>query len=60
MAKVKSPQLQGNAIPELPSAVWTAVQDRKPSTDSDALLAGLIEVWGGTRKLTLDLNAKFQ
>jgi hypothetical protein len=33
---------------------------RRPSADSEQLLLDLIEVWGGTRKLALDLKDEFK
>ena len=45
---------------EIPAGLMRALAERKPSADSEALLNDLIEVWGGTRKLALDLHAEFQ
>ena len=46
--------------PELPAAVAKVLAGDKVSADSAALLADLIEVWGGTKRLALDIHAEFQ
>lgn len=46
--------------PEIPKGLVRALENRKPSADSEALLTDLIDVWGGTRKLALDLHKEFQ
>jgi len=56
MAKKKDPDKPR----EIPKGLARALAERKPSADSEALLTDLIEVWGGTRKLALDLHAEFQ
>lgn len=45
---------------EIPKGLARALAERKANADSEALLADLIEVWGGTRQLALDLHAEFQ
>jgi hypothetical protein len=45
---------------QLPKGLARALADRKANADSEALLADLIEVWGGTRQLALDLHNEFQ
>lgn len=45
---------------EIPKGLERALAERKPSADSEALLTDLIEVWGGTRQLALDLHTEFQ
>jgi hypothetical protein len=37
-----------------------ALADRKANADSEALLSDLIEVWGGTRQLALDVHNEFR
>jgi hypothetical protein len=44
----------------LPKAVAKALAERKQTADSEQLLADLIDVWGGTRKLALDIFGEFQ
>ena len=44
----------------LPPGMTRALADRKASADSEALLSDLIEVWGGTRQLAIDIHAEFQ
>jgi hypothetical protein len=36
-----------------------AIAESRPSVDSGLLLADLIEVWGGTKQLALDLKREF-
>lgn len=45
---------------EIPKGLARALAERKAGADSEALLNDLIEVWGGTRQLALDLHAEFQ
>jgi hypothetical protein len=45
---------------QLPRSVARALADRKVSADSEALLSDLIEVWGGTRQLAIDIHSEFQ
>lgn len=45
---------------EIPPGLRRALADRKPGADSEALLADLIDVWGGTRQLALDLYQEFK
>ncbi|WP_143206407.1 hypothetical protein [Singulisphaera sp. GP187] len=44
----------------MPKGLARALGERKASADSEALLTDLIEVWGGTRQLALDLHNEFQ
>lgn len=44
----------------LPKGLARVLADRKVSADSEALLADLIEIWGGTRQLAIDIHAEFQ
>lgn len=55
MAKTKSKPAR-----EIPKGLQRALATRKASADSEALLLDLIEVWGGTRQLALDLHKEFQ
>lgn len=45
---------------ELPKGIERALVQRKPSADSEQLLLDIIEVWGGTHKLAMDLHKEFQ
>jgi hypothetical protein len=45
---------------DMPKGLARALAERKANADSEALLADMIEVWGGTRQLALDLYAEFQ
>ena len=45
---------------EIPKGLRRALAERKASADSEALLTDLIDVWGGTRQLALDLHSEFQ
>jgi hypothetical protein len=45
---------------QLPKGLARALADRKTTADSEALLSDLIEVWGGTRQLALDVHNEFQ
>jgi hypothetical protein len=53
-------KLAVNAQPELPRAVAKVLAGSKPSADSGALLAELIEAWGGVGRLARDVAAEFQ
>ena len=44
----------------MPGGLARALAERKASADSEALLSDLIEVWGGTRQLAIDLHNEFQ
>lgn len=44
---------------EIPKGLQRAIATRKASADSEALLTDLIDVWGGTRQLAMDLHAEF-
>lgn len=44
----------------LPVGLARALSGRKKSTDSGELLSDLIDVWGGTRQLALDLHREYQ
>jgi hypothetical protein len=46
--------------PELPTAVGKILAGGKVTADSAALLSDLIDVWGGTKRLALDIHAEFQ
>ena len=46
--------------PQLPKGLREGLADRKAAADSEALLDDLIEVWGGTRQLAIDIHAEFQ
>lgn len=59
MAKRSKPKSEEFAQ-QLPKGVVRALADRKPSADSEKLLIDLIDVWGGTRQLALDLHKEFQ
>ena len=48
-----------NAQPALPAAVAKVLAGSKPSTDSGALLASLIDRWGGTDRLANDIFSEF-
>ncbi len=54
------PKRAVNAQPELPAAVAKVLAGHKPNTDSGALLASLIERWGGTDRLAADIHSEFQ
>lgn len=45
---------------EIPKGLLRALAERKPSADSEALLTDIIEVWGGTRQIAIDLHKEFQ
>jgi hypothetical protein len=45
---------------EIPKGLVRALATRKASADSEALLTDMIDVWGGTRQLALDLHKEFQ
>lgn len=45
---------------KIPKGLQRALAERKASADSEALLTDLIDVWGGTRQLALDLHNEFQ
>lgn len=45
---------------KLPQGLARVLADRKASTDSDALLTDLIDIWGGTRQLAIDVHSEFQ
>ena len=45
---------------QLPKGLARAIADRKANADNEALLSDLIEVWGGTRQLALDVHNEFQ
>jgi hypothetical protein len=55
MAKQESEK----ARPEIPEGLVRALAESKASADSEALLTDLIEFWGGTRQLALDLHREF-
>ena len=58
MAKTPKPPPK-NKLAELPKGLRRAIEQRKPTADSESLLTDLIDVWGGTRKLALDLHKEF-
>lgn len=45
---------------ELPKALAVALAEKKSSADSETLLRDLLEAWGGTRQLAMDIFAEFQ
>lgn len=45
---------------QMPKGLARALGARKANTDSEALLNDLIDVWGGTRQLAIDVHAEFQ
>lgn len=55
MAKAKDKKTR-----EIPKGLARALAERKASADSEALLTDLIDVWGGTRQLALDLHKEYQ
>ncbi len=59
MAKKKSESAH-NTRSKLPDALAKALADRKASADAGTMLSDLIEVWGGTRQLAVDIHAEFQ
>lgn len=44
---------------EIPKGLARALAERKPGADSEILLNDLIEVWGGTRQLAMDIHKEF-
>lgn len=44
----------------VPKALARALAGQKPGVDSAGLLSDLIDVWGGTRQLAIDMHAEFQ
>jgi len=55
MAKKTVPKVRA-----IPKGLARALIERKASADSEALLNDLIDVWGGTRRLALDIHGEFQ
>ncbi len=45
---------------KLPKALAVALASRKASADAGAMLSDLVEVWGGTRQLAVDIHAEYQ
>lgn len=46
--------------PELPKGLGRALANAPAGADSGTLLKDLIEVWGGTRQLAMDVHTEFQ
>jgi hypothetical protein len=57
--RATKPKRAVNAQPALPAAVAKVLAGSKPSTDSGALLASLIDRWGGTDRLAADICDEF-
>jgi hypothetical protein len=57
--RTTKPKRAVNAQPELPAAVAKVLAGHKANTDSGALLASLIERWGGTERLAADIYSEF-
>lgn len=60
MAKKPKKEAAEKPRREIPAGLQRALATRKASADSEALLTDLIDVWGGTRQLALDLHVEFQ
>jgi hypothetical protein len=58
MAKKTVPKV--GKVKEIPKGLARALAERKQGADSEAMLNDLIEVWGGTRRLALDIHGEFQ
>jgi hypothetical protein len=56
----KKAELESEVNGALPAAVARALEDKKSAVDAGTLLSDLIEVWGGTRQLAVDIHAEFQ
>jgi hypothetical protein len=54
MAKAKEKKQR-----DIPKGLLRALAQRKASVDSEALLTDLIDVWGGSRQLSIDLRKEF-
>jgi hypothetical protein len=55
--KLKQPIAPGM---KLPLGLSRALGTNKTTADSEALLSDLIDVWGGTRQLAIDVHGEFQ
>jgi hypothetical protein len=60
MARKSATTKSSRKAPELPKAVAKVLADQKANADSAALLNDLIEVWGGTKRLALDIYGEYQ
>lgn len=49
-----------NKITGLPPDLAKALTQRRRNADSEQLLLDMIEVWGGTRQLALDMHQEYQ
>lgn len=60
MARKITEKQREAVLDKMPKGLARVLADRKASADSEALLTDIIEVWGGTRQLALDLHSEFQ